>query len=174
MQQTKKGFTLIELLVVIAIIGILSAIGLVSLNGAREKARDAQRKSDIAQIRTGLTLYNDENGFYPTSDSTIVRTSSTAATYTGIFGAAAVPNVVMFGPNGYLAAAPIPPASNVAAQQTYFYSQNTGLFTLYTQLESPFGGSPSPYFWINDAGQSGTKTTGAATCGATRITCPTP
>lgn len=174
MQQTKKGFTLIELLVVIAIIGILSAIGLVSLNGAREKARDAQRKSDIAQLRTGLTLYQDENGFYPTSDSNIVRTSATGATYTGVFGAVAVPNAVMFGPNGYLAAAPIPPASSVAAQQTYFYSQNAGLFTLYTQLESPFGGSPNPHFWINDAGQSGTKTTGAATCGSSRATCPTP
>ncbi|PIS41232.1 MAG: hypothetical protein COT25_04205 [Candidatus Kerfeldbacteria bacterium CG08_land_8_20_14_0_20_42_7] len=60
--QTKKGFTLIELLVVIAIIAILSAIGLVALNGAREKARDAQRRSDIAQIRTALSLYYDDNG----------------------------------------------------------------------------------------------------------------
>lgn len=66
MQQTKKGFTLIELLVVIAIIGILSAIGLVSLNGAREKARDAQRKSDLSQIKTALVLYyDDNNSTYP-------------------------------------------------------------------------------------------------------------
>lgn len=37
----RPGFTLIELLVVIAIIGILSAIGLVILNGARERVPDA-------------------------------------------------------------------------------------------------------------------------------------
>lgn len=60
--RNKKGFTLIELLVVIAIIAILSAIGLVALNGAREKARDAQRRSDIAQIRTALSLYYDDHG----------------------------------------------------------------------------------------------------------------
>ncbi|MEK7519007.1 MAG: type II secretion system protein [Patescibacteria group bacterium] len=63
----RKGFTLIELLVVIAIIGILSAVGLIALNGAREKARDSQRKSDLGQMRTGLALYYDTNNNYPNS-----------------------------------------------------------------------------------------------------------
>ena len=63
--RNKKGFTLIELLVVIAIIAILSAIGLVALNGAREKARDAQRRSDVAQIRTALNLFYDDYNGYP-------------------------------------------------------------------------------------------------------------
>ncbi|MBI5467126.1 MAG: type II secretion system protein, partial [Candidatus Kerfeldbacteria bacterium] len=71
MTTQKKGFTLIELLVVIAIIGILSAIGLVSLNGAREKARDAQRQSDIATMRTALQLYTDDHtNQYPTVAAT--------------------------------------------------------------------------------------------------------
>jgi len=60
------GFTLIELLVVISIIGILSSFAVVSLNSARNKARDALRKADMTQMRTAINLYYDENNKYPT------------------------------------------------------------------------------------------------------------
>jgi len=60
-----KGFTLIELLVVIAIIGLLSSIVLVSLQGARENARDARRLSDMGQILLALQLYYDKYERYP-------------------------------------------------------------------------------------------------------------
>lgn len=58
-RANNKGFTLIELLVVIAVIGLLSSIVLVSLQGARAKARDARRMHDLDQIRTALILYYD-------------------------------------------------------------------------------------------------------------------
>ena len=59
------GFTLIELLVVISIIGILASFSVVSLNGARIKARDAKRKADMVQMRIALYLYYDDNLEYP-------------------------------------------------------------------------------------------------------------
>ena len=68
MQQNKSlGFTLIELLVVISIIGLLSGVVLSALNGARSKARDTQRISDISELRKAIALYYSDNGSYPDS-----------------------------------------------------------------------------------------------------------
>lgn len=62
----KKGFTLIELLVVISIIGVLIAISVVGLQGARKSSRDAVRKADLEEIRSGLEMYKADCGGYPT------------------------------------------------------------------------------------------------------------
>lgn len=61
----QKGFTLIELLVVIAIIGVMSSIVYSSISGARIKARDAKRLSDMRTMQMALEFYYDKYGQYP-------------------------------------------------------------------------------------------------------------
>jgi len=55
----KSGFTLIELLVVIAIIAILMVTVVITLNPGQllAQSRDSNRLSDIATLKTALTLY---------------------------------------------------------------------------------------------------------------------
>ncbi len=74
MFKKNKGFTLIELLVVIAIIGTLSGIVLVSLGGARSKARDATRQSDMRQIISAQEMYYDDQSAYLTAAASATGT----------------------------------------------------------------------------------------------------
>lgn len=63
--MNRKGFTLIELLVVVSIIGVLATIVLGAIGKAREKAEISKLKASLSQLRTGLELYNIDNGHYP-------------------------------------------------------------------------------------------------------------
>jgi prepilin-type N-terminal cleavage/methylation domain-containing protein len=72
--NTQRGFTLTELMVVIAVIGILSGIVIASLDGARERARDAKRVTDIRSTALALELYYEAEDEYPSALSELAPT----------------------------------------------------------------------------------------------------
>jgi general secretion pathway protein G len=71
------GFTLIELLVVISILGILASLLISNVTGARERARDSQRKSDLLQVKEALKMYYNDFDEYPTGSSTVIGCGTT-------------------------------------------------------------------------------------------------
>lgn len=113
-----KGFTLIELLVVISIIGVLAAVSIFGLSGAREASRDARRKSDLELIKSGLELYRADCNVYPGSLSTTLVGSGTPT-------ACAVTNT-------YINAVPTDP---IPASRSYRYATTTSGYEICASLE---------------------------------------
>lgn len=168
MQTHKKGFTLIELLVVIAIIGILSAIGLVSLGSAREKARNSRRQSDLSSVRTALALYYDDANAYPAGTASCALGAGTTCTWTVGFSGALVPN--------YIGSLPTPPNGGSGDQEVYGYvpSSTGDHYYLYTRLEGTVDTLATPYYYVNDRGVNKTTSDGLApgSCGTLLTACP--
>ncbi len=136
--KNKKGFTLIELLVVIAIIGLLSTLAVVTLSSARQKARDARRKSDLKQISTAMELYYSENESYPTNNAAGCTTGA-ADQVAGADVAGALENLcsgdgmgISDGTNTYLAVMPGDPTSG----QSYQYEGDTTTYCISATLEA--------------------------------------
>lgn len=118
--KKSKGFTLIELLVVIAIIGILATIVLVSLNSARQKARDTRRLADVKQVALALEMYYDDHSAYP------AVTGCTSANWTTM--ATAIQT------DAYMSAVPNDPLNS--GNNVYMYGGTTTTYTLRAYLEN--------------------------------------
>lgn len=116
MKNNKQAFTLLELLVVVAIIGVISTLAIVALQGARAKARDAKRISDIRQIQTALELHFNDFSAYPSevvSGGTIEGNSTTYML------------IVPYGPK---------PADGPCSSSEYVYQQLDGGRSYYIQF----------------------------------------
>ena len=125
----KNGFTLIELLVVIAIIGVLSALLMANFIGVRQRARDAQRKSDIRQIQSALELYRADTGGYPTNWSSATLPCGTSSS---IDAAGIVNTAPPSGVSVYMQSIACDPLSSGG----YFYSSTGATYSLTACLEN--------------------------------------
>jgi len=145
--DNKRGFTLIELLVVISIISLLSTVALTSLQSARKRARDTERKSEIEQIRHALELYYADHNQYPLSGGAVVPNSGWSNSNDASWDTLAVALAPYMSP---LATDPVNTAGSwagISGNYDYtYYSRNYGCqqqwYMLVYRLES--GGTTSP------------------------------
>jgi len=119
----KKGFTLIELLVVISILGILLALSVFGMQGARQASRDGKRKADLEQIRSGVEMYKADCDSYPISFGE------------NLTGDGSTPNCLVT--NTYIGQVPVEP---LYPNRDYVYSSNGQIYEMCAALE---GGSGS-------------------------------
>lgn len=75
-KKSTRGFTLIELLVVITIIGVLTSLFVVNMVSVRQRAKDANIKSSLNELRTALRLYYNDYQNYPATLPAVGNTLS--------------------------------------------------------------------------------------------------
>ena len=81
---SQKGFTLIELMIVVAIVGILAAIAIPNFLNYQCKAKQAEAKALLGNVRVAQEAYFAENDVYSNSHSQIgfsIRGGSPVYTY---------------------------------------------------------------------------------------------
>jgi type IV pilus assembly protein PilE len=112
--KCRKGLTLIELLIVIIVVGILAAVAVPMYTNYMMRARRADGKTSLEQLRAAQEMRRAERGSYETNlvalrttwgapgatvgDYNITMPVATATTYTGT----ATPNTSRQTPDGAL------------------------------------------------------------------------
>jgi len=84
MKNSNKGITLIELLVVMMIVAILAAIAIPMYTNYMQRARRADAKTALEQLRASQEMFRAERGTYST-DITQLRNTWGVPTVSGYY-----------------------------------------------------------------------------------------
>ena len=79
-----RGFTLVELMVVISIIALLVGILLPAISRARDNAKIGQSKSNIRNVKTATSLYENDNNGTPWTGVPQIMSSGPDGSWTGL------------------------------------------------------------------------------------------
>ncbi len=150
--SSSKGFTLIELLVVIAIIGILAAIIIANLGGARNVAKDGAVKSEMANMRAQAELYAQQNG-----------NAYTLSTATPVPSVACDAGDTMFDPS-----APNSVGSLIAGVTGNGVTPVCGATSSAWATLSPLPSDPTNLFWCVDSSGNSTASSSAVVAATTK------
>jgi len=132
MKKILKGFSLIELLIVITIIGILAVVFLPKITSGPERARDAQRVSDVADIANAVEMVaQDNDGAYP--DTSGAWTALTDSNFTPV-AAQFDNNTIPQDPQSTNAVGPV--ASPFATTGAYYYRDYLDGFIIVADTET--------------------------------------
>lgn len=135
--HARSGFTLVELLIVIAILGVLASLILANMSGARERARDTQRKSDLRQLQTALRMYFNDYmkypGFYVSGGVSRIQHIATDGSVTTFNWG----DEFALNGNTYMAKLPQDPLSTSIYQYNYWRdSSDTDVYCAWANLEN--------------------------------------
>ncbi len=143
-----KFFSRDEVIGIIIILGSIALISSFNFSISLRRARDAQRKSDVGTIVTGLVKYQEDFGSFPlaSSDGKIMACKNPSEVPTKDINGNWVINWIpcnwgvdglrdVMDPNypPYLAILPVDPQNSQGVHYTYFSDGKT--FQIYTSLE---------------------------------------
>ena len=78
--MNRRGITLIELLVVIVIVGVLAAVAIPTYTNYMLRARRADAKTGLEQLRASQEMFRAERGSYSTDLTQLVNSWGVSAT----------------------------------------------------------------------------------------------
>lgn len=76
--RRRCGFTLIEVLIVITVIAILAMLVVPSAMGARRKAKEAQLRGNLKQLRDGIERFEATTAAWPPSVTDLMAANGSA------------------------------------------------------------------------------------------------